>query len=48
MPIVIPRTGELPAGPVGVPIPQEKKDAAWAAIIKAYVQRHPEIFGEKK
>lgn len=42
MPIVVSRkTGEIISGSE---ITQEQKDAAWAAIVKAYAQKHPEIF----
>lgn len=46
MPIVISRTtGEVISG---AEIPQEQKDAAWASIVKAYAQKHPEIFNTEK
>lgn len=46
MPIVIGRTtGEVISG---AEIPQEQKDAAWADIVKAYAQKHPEIFNTDK
>mgnify|MGYP006336705767 FL=1 len=42
MPIVISRTtGEIISAPE---LTQEQKDAAWAAIVRAYAQKHPEIF----
>lgn len=46
MPIVISRkTGEIISG---AKLSQEQKDAAWAAIVKAYAQKHPEIFNTDK
>lgn len=46
MPIVISRgTGEVVSGGE---LPQEQKDAAWAAIVRAYALKHPEIFQTEK
>lgn len=46
MPIVLSRnTGEVISGSE---ITQEQKDAAWTAIVKAYAQKHPEIFNTDK
>ena len=46
MPIVISRmTGEVISG---AELPQEQKDAAWAAIVSAYAQKHPEIFNTER
>ena len=46
MPIVISRkSGEVISG---AELSQEQKDAAWAAIVKAYAQKHPEIFNTEK
>ena len=46
MPIVISRTTDEVIS--GAEIPQEQKDAAWAAIVKSYAQKHPEIFNTDK
>lgn len=46
MPIVVSRkTGEIISAPK---LTQEQKDTAWAAIVKAYAQKHPEIFNTEK
>lgn len=46
MPITVSRkTGEIASAPK---ITQEQKDAVWAAIVKAYAQKHPEIFNTEK
>ena len=46
MPIVISRaTGEVVATPK---YSQEQKDKAWEAIVRNYVQKHPEIFDEEE
>ena len=42
MPIVINRsTGKVVSAPALTP---EQREAAWEAIIRAHVRRHPEIF----
>ena len=42
MPIVISRkTGEVISAPVLTP---EQREAAWEAVIRAHVRKHPEIF----
>lgn len=44
-PIIISRSsGEIISAPVLTP---EQRDAAWEAIIRAHVRRHPEIFQEQ-
>lgn len=46
MPITVSRTtGEIISR---AEITQEQRDAAWAAIVKAYAQKHPEIFNTEK
>ncbi len=46
MPIVVSRqTGQIISAPE---LTQEQKDVAWAAIVKAYAQKHPEIFNTDK
>lgn len=46
MPIVISRkNGEVISG---ASFSQEQKDVVWAAIVKAYAQKHPEIFNTDK
>jgi len=46
MPIVVSRkTGEIISAPK---ITQEQKEAVWAAIVKAYAQRHPELFDRER
>lgn len=46
MPITVSRkTGEISSVPK---ITQEQQDAVWAAIVKAYAQKHPEIFNTEK
>ena len=46
MPIVISRaTGEVVSAPE---YSQAQKDKAWEAIVRNYVQKHPEIFDEEE
>ena len=46
MPIVVSRnTKEVISG---TELSQEQKDAAWAVIVRAYAQKHPEIFNTEK
>ena len=46
MPIAVSRkTGKITSAPE---LTQEQKDAVWAAIVKAYAQKHPEIFQIEK
>lgn len=40
MAIVIARTGE--AALAAAPLTQEQKDSAWAAIVKAWAEKHPD------
>ena len=42
MPIVVSRNTKAVIS--GTELSQEQKDAAWAAIVTAYAQKHPEIF----
>lgn len=44
MPIVIPRTGDT--APKISAISQEQRDALWAAIVKNWTERNPELFKE--
>lgn len=44
MPIVISRSGEPISEPVLTP---EQKNKLWEAYIKAYLDRHPELFQEE-
>lgn len=48
MPIIIPRTGDT--AEASLVFTQEQKEMAWAFIIKAWAQAHPEEFktSEKK
>lgn len=42
MPIVISRVEEL--NPRTNPIPQEQRDALWAAFVTSWLDKHPEEF----
>lgn len=42
MPIVVARTGDI--APKTTPIPQEQREALWAAIVKNWTEKHPEEF----
>lgn len=46
MPIIISRAASEVIS--GGEFTQEQKDTAWAAIVKAYAQNHPEIFNTEK
>ena len=41
MPIVIPRTGEMPPPVSG--FSQEARNNAWAYLVKVYIDKHPEV-----
>lgn len=41
MPIVIAREG--PVEPVSTGIPPERRNAAWAHIVQAWAEKHPEL-----
>lgn len=46
MPITISRTSQAAAP--AIQISQEQRDLLWEALLRAYIERHPEILIEKK
>ena len=46
MPITISRTGQAAAP--AIQISQEQRDLLWEALLRAYIERHPEILSEKE
>lgn len=44
MPIVVPRRRDAEITQIAVP--KEQRDIAWEAIIKAYINKHPEVLQE--
>lgn len=45
MPITISRTSQAAAP--AIQISQEQRDLLWEALLRAYIERHPEILIEK-
>ena len=44
MPIIIDRRAEAP---INVPtLTPEQKEMLWGAIVRAYIEKHPEVFEE--
>ena len=41
MPIVVPRRGD--AEITQTTVPKEQREIAWDAIVKAYINKHPEV-----